>query len=40
MTINWAAIQSTYAETATDHLSRAQALGLGCPLDLLEQPVH
>ena len=34
MTITWAAIQNVYAEAAADHLSRAQTLGLECPLDV------
>jgi len=40
MTITWAAIRNVYAEVAVDHLSRAQALSLECPLDVFEQLFH
>lgn len=40
MTIRWTAIQNQYAPLAADHLSRAQALGLTCPLDVVEQLFH
>jgi hypothetical protein len=40
MTITWAAVQNEYASTATDHLERAQVLGLECPCDVFEQLFH
>jgi len=40
MPITWASIQNQYAVSAADHLSRAQALGLECPLDVFEQLFH
>jgi hypothetical protein len=40
MTITWASIQNQFADSAADHLSRAQPLGLECPLDVFEQLFH
>ena len=37
MTIRWTAIEQQFALDVADHLARAQALGLDCPLDVFEQ---
>jgi len=40
MTISWSAVQNTNVPDAAEHLGRAQALGLDCPLDVFEQLFH
>ena len=37
MTLTWNALQKVYSPEPTEYLARAQALGLNCPLDVLEQ---
>jgi len=37
MALTWNAVQAVYAPDPQDHLARAQALGLNCPLDVFEQ---
>src|ERR1700683_2610810 len=40
MKITWTAIQDLYAATSSEHLDRAQTLGLRCPSDVFEQLFH
>jgi hypothetical protein len=37
MTIRWSTVQGAYSADLQDHWTRAQALGLNCPLDVFEQ---
>lgn len=37
MTIRWSTVQGAYSAGLQDHWTRAQALGLNCPLDVFEQ---
>jgi len=37
MPLTWTAVQEVYAPEPQEHLARAQALGLSCPLDVFEQ---
>ena len=37
MPLTWNAVQEVYAPEPQEHLMRAQALGLSCPLDVFEQ---
>jgi len=38
--LSWHAIQQVYAVDLAEHLTRAQTLGLDCPLDVFEQLFH
>jgi hypothetical protein len=37
MTIRWTAVQGAYTPDLQEHWTRAQALGIDCPLDVFEQ---
>ena len=37
MPLTWNAVQEVYAPEPQEHMMRAQALGLSCPLDVFEQ---
>jgi hypothetical protein len=38
--LTWSAIQSVYSADPAEHFSRAQALGLNCPLDVFKDLFH
>jgi hypothetical protein len=40
MPITWLNIEKQFASDIAEHLARAQALGLDCPLDVFEQLFH
>lgn len=37
MGLTWNAVQAAYVSDSQEHLARAQALDLNCPLDVFEQ---
>jgi hypothetical protein len=37
MRLTWTTVQESYASDLSEHLARAQALGLSCPADIFEQ---
>ena len=38
--LSWGAIAETYSTDLAEHLARAQAVGLDCPMDVFEQLFH